>query len=134
VWDCKYHVVWITKYRYSVLVGDVGLRSRELLREIARSLEMTIYGLRWVSTKGRLTQSDREEWAQAHRIDVPSKLEGHLVATMSLGDCTKNTPREQKQWAKRGSWHFILNDVKLLKRPTKMPGQLGIWNVHRTKR
>ena len=35
--------VWITKYRYPVLVGDVGLRAREFLREIARSLEMTIY-------------------------------------------------------------------------------------------
>jgi putative transposase len=43
VWDCKYHLVWITKYRYPVLVGDVGLRARELLREIARSLELTIY-------------------------------------------------------------------------------------------
>ncbi len=43
VWDCKYHLVWITKYRYPVLVGDVGLRARELLREIARSMEMTIY-------------------------------------------------------------------------------------------
>jgi putative transposase len=43
VWDCKYHLVWITKYRYPVLVGDVGLRARELLREIARSLEMRIY-------------------------------------------------------------------------------------------
>ena len=43
VWDCKYHLAWITKYRYSVLQGDVGERSRELLREISRSLEMTIY-------------------------------------------------------------------------------------------
>jgi putative transposase len=43
VWDCKYHLVWITKYRYPVLVGDVGHRAKELLREIARSLEMTIY-------------------------------------------------------------------------------------------
>jgi putative transposase len=47
VWDCKYHLVWITKYRYPVLVGNepgaVGHRSRELLREIARSLELTIY-------------------------------------------------------------------------------------------
>jgi hypothetical protein len=41
-WDCKYHLVWVTKYRYSVLVGDVGLRARELLREIARSHEMMI--------------------------------------------------------------------------------------------
>ena len=33
----------LTKYRYPVLVGDVGERTREILREIARSLEMTIY-------------------------------------------------------------------------------------------
>jgi putative transposase len=43
VWDCKYHIVWTTKYRYTVLGGDVGHRCRELLREIARSKEMTIY-------------------------------------------------------------------------------------------
>ena len=43
VWDCKYHIVWVTKYRYTVLGGDVGIRCRELLREIARSQEMTIY-------------------------------------------------------------------------------------------
>jgi len=43
VWDCKFHLVWITKYRYPVLVGDVWLRVREFLREIARSPEMTIY-------------------------------------------------------------------------------------------
>ena len=43
VWDCKYHLVWVTKYRYEVLGGDVGQRCRELLREIARSKEMQIY-------------------------------------------------------------------------------------------
>ena len=43
VWDCKYHLVWTTKYRYQVLGGDVGLRCRELLRDIARSKEMRIY-------------------------------------------------------------------------------------------
>ncbi|WP_371737194.1 IS200/IS605 family transposase [Thiolapillus sp.] len=43
IWDCKYHLVWVTKYRYPILGGDVGLRCRELLREIARSKEMIIY-------------------------------------------------------------------------------------------
>jgi len=43
VWDCKYHVVWTTKYRYEILGSDVGKRCRELLREIARSKEMVIY-------------------------------------------------------------------------------------------
>ncbi len=43
VWDCKYHLVWTTKYRHQVLEGDVGQRCRELLREIARGEEMEIY-------------------------------------------------------------------------------------------
>ena len=43
LWDCKYHIVWVTKYRYAVLSGDVGARVRELLREISRAHEMTIY-------------------------------------------------------------------------------------------
>ncbi len=43
MWDCKYHIVWVTKYRYPILTGEVGERCRELLREIARSKEMTIY-------------------------------------------------------------------------------------------
>ena len=43
VWDCTYHIVWITKYRFSVLSGDIGERCRELLREIAQSQEMTIH-------------------------------------------------------------------------------------------
>lgn len=43
VWDLKYHLVWTTKYRYQVLGGDVGLRCRELLRDIALSQEMQIH-------------------------------------------------------------------------------------------
>src|ERR1700739_2131775 len=43
IWDCKYHIVCVTKYRYPVLVGDVGLRARELLPEISRSHEMSIH-------------------------------------------------------------------------------------------
>src|SRR6478752_5395583 len=43
VWDCKYHVVWTTKYRFAVLDGDVGDRCRELLRETARAHETIIH-------------------------------------------------------------------------------------------
>src|SRR5450755_2681474 len=43
VWDCKYHLVWVTKYRYPVLGGDVGTRCRELLRETARAHEMVVH-------------------------------------------------------------------------------------------
>ena len=43
IWDCKYPIVWVTKYRYDVLEGRVGVRCRELLREIARHKEILIY-------------------------------------------------------------------------------------------
>jgi Transposase IS200 like len=42
IWDCKCHVVWVTKYRYPVLGGDGGIRCRELLRETARAHEMVV--------------------------------------------------------------------------------------------
>jgi len=50
VCDCKYHLVWITKYLYPLLLRDVGQRARELLREISKSLELIIYAGRstWI--------------------------------------------------------------------------------------
>ena len=33
IYDIKYHFVWITKYRYQVLQGNVAVRLRELLRQ-----------------------------------------------------------------------------------------------------
>ena len=32
VFDNKYHIIWIPKYRYSILTGQVALRVRELVR------------------------------------------------------------------------------------------------------
>ena len=33
VYDIKYHFVWITKYRYKILKGNVAFRLRELLKQ-----------------------------------------------------------------------------------------------------
>ena len=30
----RYHLVWITKYRYKVLQGDIRLRVREIIRQV----------------------------------------------------------------------------------------------------
>jgi putative transposase len=42
VYELHVHVVWSTKYRYSVLKGDVQLRCRELLRQTCDSLDVRI--------------------------------------------------------------------------------------------
>ena len=38
----EYHFVWITKYRYPVLTGDVALRLRELVRRTCATFELEI--------------------------------------------------------------------------------------------
>ena len=42
VYDIKYHVVWITKYRKRVLGKDIGVRLREFIRQICDSMEIQI--------------------------------------------------------------------------------------------
>jgi hypothetical protein len=38
VYDLKYHIVWITKYRKPILRGEIGKRVRELIRQTCASL------------------------------------------------------------------------------------------------
>ena len=40
--DCTYHIVWITKYRYPVLVGDISVRVRDLVRQICQENQVEI--------------------------------------------------------------------------------------------
>jgi len=42
VYDLKYHFVFTTKYRKSILRGEVAERVRELIREICRKLDIEI--------------------------------------------------------------------------------------------
>ncbi len=41
-YDIKYHFVWITKYRYKVLRGEVAERARELIRQTCQTREVQI--------------------------------------------------------------------------------------------
>ena len=42
IWDIKYDVIWITKYRYEMLRGEVAERARELIRQICEAHEVRI--------------------------------------------------------------------------------------------
>ena len=42
VYDIKYHLIWITKYRYKVLRGRVAERAREVIRQICDGREVVI--------------------------------------------------------------------------------------------
>ena len=42
VYNIQYHFVWVTKYRYHVLAGEVKLRVRELIRQICQQHDLLI--------------------------------------------------------------------------------------------
>jgi putative transposase len=42
VFDLKYHFVWVTKYRYPILRGEIAERTRDLIRQVCIAREITI--------------------------------------------------------------------------------------------
>lgn len=42
VYDCKYHVIWCPKYRRKVLVDNVEIRLKEILRDVAKDTRCEI--------------------------------------------------------------------------------------------
>ena len=40
--DNKYHLVWITKYRKKVLTGEIGIRSRDIIRQVCENFDIDI--------------------------------------------------------------------------------------------
>ena len=42
MWECKYHIVWIPKYRKKTIFGDLRKHLGEIFRELARQKESKI--------------------------------------------------------------------------------------------
>lgn len=42
IYDIEYHLVWVTKYRYQVLSGEVAHRAREIIRQCCMSRDIVI--------------------------------------------------------------------------------------------
>lgn len=42
IYDIKYHIVWITKYRKAVITGKLAQRTRELVRLVCKNNEVEI--------------------------------------------------------------------------------------------
>lgn len=42
VYDIKYHIVWITKYRKPILRGEIAERARDLIRETCLSNDVEV--------------------------------------------------------------------------------------------
>jgi putative transposase len=52
IYNIEYHFVWVTKYRYKVLMGEIGVRVRDLVRQSCEAFEIKI--LKGVVSKDRI--------------------------------------------------------------------------------
>ena len=88
VYDIKYHIVWVTKYRYKVLRGDVGYRVRELVQRTCMSNNVDIL-------KGHVSPDHVHLF-----VSVPPQL----------------APSKLLQYLKGKSSHKLLSEFEQLKR------------------
>ena len=58
-WDCKYHIVWIPKYRRKVLYGPIRKHLGEVLRGLARRKESEVLELK-IRREGRRQREEAE--------------------------------------------------------------------------
>lgn len=42
VYDLKCHIVWITKYRKKAMLGEIGLKLRELIKQVCEAQDVQI--------------------------------------------------------------------------------------------
>ena len=82
IWDIKYHLVWITKYRYKLLRGEVAERARDVIRQICESGEVRIVrGAISPDHVHMLVSSPPQLAGEAHQRAVVTAVAGRVSAS-----------------------------------------------------
>ncbi len=89
VYDLKVHLIWITKYRYRVLTKDVGIRTRDLIRQICDKNNIEII-------KGNVSKDHVHLY-----ISYPPKLSVSDIVKWLKGRTSRKIQEEFPQLGKR---------------------------------
>ena len=89
VYDLKVHLVWITKYRYKVLTKEIGLRIRELMRQVCDTNDIEII-------KGRISKDHIHLY-----ISYPPKLSVSEIVRKLKGRSSRKIQEEFPQLSKQ---------------------------------
>lgn len=101
-YDCKYHIVWITKYRKKVLVGVVAERVRELIRGICKEHEVEIM-------KGHVSKEHVHLFVSVPPHLAISKLVQYLKGKNSYKLLSENKDLSKLFWGRHlwGRGYFV---------------------------
>ncbi|MEI6297110.1 MAG: IS200/IS605 family transposase [bacterium] len=88
LFDLKYHLVWVTKYRKPVLTSRIGMRVRELVREICNAHNIEIL-------RGHVSRDHIHLF-----LSIPPQLSISKVAQYIKGKTSRKLLQEDKQLSK----------------------------------
>ena len=89
VYDIKYHIVWITKYRKDVMGGEIGKRCREIIREVCKAHDVEII-------KGHVSRDHIHLF-----VSVPPHLSVSKLVQMLKGKSSRRLLSESKVLSKQ---------------------------------
>ena len=94
--DIQYHFVWVTKYRYQVLKGEVALRLRDLTRQTCEARSITILN-------GHVSKDHVHLHVSSHPDLAPSKI-AQYVKGRSSRLIQQEFPHLRKRYWGRHLW------------------------------
>ena len=102
LYDCKYHLVWITKYRKKVMVGLVAERVRELIRQICKEHDVEII-------KGHVSKDHVHMFVSVPPHLAISKLIQYLKGKSSYKLLQENKQLSKEFWGRHlwGRGYFV---------------------------
>ena len=93
VYDLKYHFVWITKYRKPVLIGDVAMRLRDLVREICKAMDIQVI-------KGHVSKDHVHLMVSAPPYHSVSQIMGRIKGKTSRKLLSEYRSLSKKFWGR----------------------------------
>ena len=102
LYDCKYDLVWITKYRKKVMVGLVAERVRELIRQICKEHDVEII-------KGHVSKDHVHMFVSVPPHLAISKLIQYLKGKSSYKLLQENKQLSKEFWGRHlwGRGYFV---------------------------
>ena len=79
VYDLKYHLVWIPKYRKSLLLGSIEKRVKELFYEIAEEHDFEILAIELMPDHVHLFVSAAPKWAPGKIVSIFKTITSKII-------------------------------------------------------
>ncbi len=89
IYDIKYHIVWITKYRKGVLSGLVAERTREIIRQVCKEQDVEI-------VKGHISMDHIHLF-----VSVPPNISVSKIVQLMKGRSSRKLLMEDKNLQKQ---------------------------------